>query len=155
MTDEDIAQLVATGTGVPVNTVRDIIRRVDTLRAAKPKPEVTVIGVTRRPYPVVTKHALERWQEHHPATGADAVANSFHFATEIDRGVAAAVTNQARRSRGPNRFYVTSDRRGMFVAIMNTGAKRPVLVTYLRLTEKHVEWFLEHYPIAGAAATTH
>lgn len=83
----------------------------------------------------------------------EAILTSYTHGIELDAGIAAQVTNVARRGAGDSAYRLSPDRRGIFVVSSNLGSK--TLVTYLRLTEKHVEWFLENYPVTGHSATAH
>jgi hypothetical protein len=103
--------------------------------------------------PFITKHIRERWAEHHDDVSNEAILTSYSRGIELDVGIVAQVTNVARRGAGDSTYRLSPDRRGIFVVGNNLGSQ--TLVTYLRLTEKHVEWFLEHYPIAGVITTAH
>jgi hypothetical protein len=95
----------------------------------------------------VSRHARDRFQEHHPdATSNDEIKTHVRYGVEVDGAVvAAALCWQMPR---PGSTYVLApDRQGIFVIAENDNTYRPrTLVTYLRLGQHHQDWAHDQWP---------
>ena len=86
-------------------------------------------GYTRPPF--VTRHAVERVQEHHPNAGPRGVVSMLAAGLPVDaREVAGFLQRHFGACR--DRYVLAYDRRGIYVLIDRPDEQ--VVVTYLRLS---------------------
>lgn len=79
----------------------------------------------------ITDHALSRFRRHHGTAVRRDVQLALARSTALDHGTVAALTQNRRRDNGDSAYYVTRDRRGVFVVV--TDEVRHTVVTYLRM----------------------
>lgn len=106
---------------------------------------------------VISEHALERYQLHHPgATGAQVLA-------ELERGVEVSGDmarllcgrrkphrRDRRRQAAADRYVLARDRRGLFVVAPDRGGVRRA-VTYLRFGSAQEAFARDAWPREAAA----
>jgi hypothetical protein len=92
-----------------------------------PAPSIVDDGV------FVTRHALERLQLHHPCSNYHDALRLLGAAQEMEAGLAAPFLGRSLAGV-QDRYWMASDRRGIFVVVRNRtqGSFPWVLITYLR-----------------------
>lgn len=125
--------------------------RVDPPPTTEPMPALPAPATAKRgpkhpaDAPFITDHARQRYAEHHDDNSLAVMIDAWNRGIDMDAGTVAAMTNEAKRLKG-SLFRLASDRRGIFVATKRED-RSFVVVTYLRLTEKHQEWCREQWPV--------
>lgn len=94
--------------------------------------------------PVVTQHALERYQIHHPEAVYADVVNAWKYAHDTSPELAQQLLGRRRLDAGRT-YKVAPDFRGMFVTGANERTRELRMITYLRfqLTQERLcrGWF--------------
>lgn len=111
------------------------------LRAvAPPRRFVATIGAS--------KHALDRYQEHHPDADWRDLIEDAQTGDEVEPQTAQSLAGRTSEARN-TRYTLARDRRGMFA--IATDAMPHKVVTYLRFGEAQEEFARKHWPARDAA----
>jgi hypothetical protein len=78
----------------------------------------------------VSRHALERYREHHPDATWLSLGDAVRAGVQLDPQLVATVTACQRRADGADAYVLAPDARGVFVIVRHP---RLAVVTYLRL----------------------
>jgi len=88
--------------------------------------------------PMVTTHAVHRYQEHHPDAGSQDVVYAYLDSVEVPSAI---IETMLARNPGTSSgtYFLTRDRRGVLVV------DNEVFVTYLRLGDAQVDFAKKHW----------
>jgi hypothetical protein len=92
----------------------------------------------------VTFHALERYATHHPEAVEEDLRVALDQALELDSALALPLIGRNSTRQTGSRYFLAGDRRGLFV--LEQGASRPVLITYLRFGPWQVAFSQQLWP---------
>jgi len=91
----------------------------------------------------VSRHARERFREHHPNADDDALRCYVRYGEAVNPDIIASAFGWRRP--GEDTYVLSPDRRGVFVIKVDVN-KIPVVITYYRLGLNHQKWAAEGWP---------